>query len=137
MDDIDELSRSELIALAGLLRAVIRIDGRFSEAERDALAQVAQMVAEEREGARRGGDTYRESNPLEPIGEDRLFAILEEAGTTLADDAAIRAAALAVTRPEARSAIHAAVTFVANVDVAARRELALLDWLAREWDLPH
>lgn len=137
MDDIDELSRSELIALAGLLRAVIRIDGRFSEAERDALAQVAQMVAEEREGARRGGDTYRESNPLEPIGEDRLFAFLEEAGTTLADDAAIRAAALAVTRPEARSAIHAAVTFVANVDVAARRELALLDWLAREWELPH
>ncbi|MCZ7679605.1 MAG: hypothetical protein M5U28_12925 [Sandaracinaceae bacterium] len=102
MNDIDELSRSELIALAGLLRAVIRIDGRFSDAERDALAQVAQMVAEEREGARRGGDTYRESNPLEPIGEDRLFAILDEAGTTLADDAAIRAAALAVTRPEAR-----------------------------------
>lgn len=122
MDHIDELSHAELLALGGLLRLLVRLDGRFSDAEREALRQVASMVGEA--GAA-------------PIGEERLFAILDEAASTLTDDEALRSAALGVTRPEARGAIHAAVTFVANVDVAPDRELSLLDWLAREWNLPH
>jgi hypothetical protein len=122
MEAVERLSASEGLALAGLLRVLIRYDREFSEAERGALSLVASSVAVEGTGA-------------SPIGEEALYALMERAGDELVDDASIRAAAVAVTRPEARATIHAMLFEVAASDMISRLEGSLLDWLAETWEL--
>lgn len=137
MDDLEDLTADELLALAGLCRAMIRLDARFTEPERAALIEIAHVVASPSAAARDGGGPYREAaSPLTPLGEEAFFELIELAGRELPDDASIRAAARGVTRPEAREAIHALLTHLAVSDIAVSAELALLDWLATEWSLP-
>ncbi len=139
MQEVERLTGPEALALAGLLRVLIREDGKFSEQERVALSLVATSFAQVDE-VDRAADSYRGSaEGLAPLGEERLYALIERAGEELGDDAAIRAAALTVTRPEARATIHALLFEVAASDVISNGESTLLDWLAEKWELeiPH
>ena len=124
--ELERLTSTEGLALAGLLRILIRADGRFTDEERGALRAVASSVAIAEEGA-----------PVSdvPIGERKLYALIERAGVELGSDASIRAAASEVTRPSARAAIHALLFEVAASDVISAGEATLLDWVAEEWEL--
>ena len=126
MEEVERLTGPEALALGGLLRVLIREDGRFTDAERGALALVATSVAQV--------DDVDAPAPA-PIGEEALYALIERAGEELGDDKAIRAAALTVTRPAARATIHALLFEVAASDVISAGESTVLDWLAEKWEL--
>ena len=136
MDEIEELTEPEMLALAGLLRVLIRADGAFSAAEHAALAGVAASVA-----LVAVSDTVEDATPRTtaepplPLGDDALFALIERAGRELPDEASIRALARTVTRPVARATIHALLFEVAASDGIAAGESAVLDWLAECWAL--
>lgn len=122
--EIDRLTPSEMLALAGLLRKLVRIDGRFSEAERNAIARVGAAVSES-----------DDASATKPIGAEALFQRIEDASEAYPDDQTLRAAALAVSRPEARNAIHAILFDVAASDAIGQGEADLLDWLEEKWEL--
>jgi hypothetical protein len=132
---VERLTSAEALALAGLARLLIRMDGRFTDAEREALSDVATSIAVVADEAAaiepyRGG-----ASAPSPIGEEALYALLDRAGEELVNDAAVRAAALRVTRQEARATIHALLFEVAASDVISAGESTLLDWLAEQWEL--
>lgn len=134
--EIERLTSGELMAMAGLLRLLIRLDGQFTEAEREALSRVAGMVSEPLEDAELGSP-YRTSGAIvEPLGEKRLYEFLELAGEEFPDNDSVREAALLVKRAEAREAIYGVLFEVAASDMASLREPQLLDWLVGAWNLP-
>lgn len=133
--EIERLTPTEMLTFAGLLRKLIRMDGRFTEAEREALSRVALEVAESAEA---GADApYRGDGKIAPIGETKLFERIEQAAESYPDDPTLRAAALAVTRPAAREAMHALLFEVAASDVIGEGEGDLLEWLEEKWELQH
>ena len=102
-----DLEEHEALALGGLIRILIRLDGTFSEAERDALEEIGDDVGT----------------------ADDLWTMITRSSEELADDGAIRDKALAVTRPEARELIRYLLESVASVDSITLAEQQLLDWL--------
>ncbi|GEM_PF-854397 len=136
MDEIEELTEAEMLALAALLRVLIRADGAFSADEHAALSAVAASVTLMVERDADDSATYRTTGePLQPLGDDALFALIERAGRELPDEASIRTLARTVTRPAARATIHALLFEVAASDGIAIGESAVLDWLAECWAL--
>ena len=112
MIDVKHLKASDQLALAALLRLAVRLDGEFSQAEQEALEDVAIDV-----------------------GERSFWNLMDEAGRNLPDEESIRTAALAVTDPEARAAIYECVLHVARSDAIQTREMGLLEWLQKNWSL--
>lgn len=108
---IKNLSASDQLALAGVLRLLVRLDGKFSENEQEALEDIAVE-----------------------FGQKMFWQLMDEAGRKLPDDAAIREAALGVS-VEARSIIFECILGVARSDTIQVREMALLDWLRENWKL--
>jgi len=133
--EIERLTPTEMLTFAGLLRKLIRMDGRFTEAEREALSRVALEVAESEDAA--SGAPYRGEAPLSPIGETKLFERIEQSADAYPDDARLRAAALEITRQSAREAMHALLFEVAASDVIGEGEGDLLEWLEEKWELEH
>lgn len=136
MNELEQLNDSELLTLAALARLMIRLDGQFTEDEERALGEIADAIAAPA-SQRDGGDgPYREgAEPVEALGEAAFFELIELAGEELPDDASVREAARAVERPEARASIHALLHHLAVANTAQPRELALLGWLATEWQI--
>lgn len=132
LTEFDLLTSDEQLALAGLLRLLVRLDGEFSEDE-----EVAITAAASRIGTARATDdgAYRDESPTEALGADAFWKLIDRAAIELPDDEAIRRAAIGVERPAAREAIHAVLYDVASADAVAPAELSLLDWLANEWKL--
>lgn len=120
-EEIDRLTPAEMLVLAGLLRKLVRIDGRFSEEERAAISGIAGTVSESDDG--------------KPIGARTLFGRIEQASEHYPDDQTLRSAALAMSRPEARQTIHALLFDVAASDAIGKGEADLLDWLEEKWEL--
>ncbi len=112
MDTLADLDADEQLALGGLLRLLVRLDGAVTDAERDALDEVG--------------------SELDP---GRLEAWLERAARELEDDSAVEDAARTVVRREARELIYSALLFVASSDTVSPPEAALLDWLEKQWKL--
>ena len=136
MDEIEQLTEAEMLALAALLRVLSRADGAFSEAEHAALSAVAASVTLIAASDADESATYRTTGePPPPLGDDALFALIERAGRELPDEDSIRALARTVTRPAARATIHALLFEVAASDGIAMGESAVLDWLAECWAL--
>lgn len=108
---IAKLDDAEQLALGGLLRMMIRKDGDFSEAEE---ARV---------------DALGNANG----GREVIWRVISRSAQALKDDAAIRAAATQVTRPEARTLILDALAQVADADGVTTGEAAMLDWLRSTW----
>ena len=64
-----------------------------------------------------------------------LWDLIERSQESLPDEDAIRAAAKAVTRQEARDAIYGALFEVAASDVIEKSEWPILEWLEQEWNV--
>lgn len=137
MNEPEQLNDSELLTLAALARLMIRLDGQFTEDEERALGEIADAIAAPASQRDDEGDgPYREgAEPAEALGEAAFFELIELAGEELPDDASVREAARAVERPEARASIHALLHHLAVANTAQPRELALLGWLATEWQI--
>lgn len=109
---LDELTRDEQLALVGLVRLLVRLDGSFSESEREAVDELA-----------------------DDLGSERFWELIDEAGTSLSESEAIRAQAQRVTRDEARLAIYDALLDLAMRDTISVEEDGLLEWLRSTWRL--
>jgi hypothetical protein len=127
---LDDLSDAESLALGGLLRLMIRIDGSFSQAEEEVLGELAEELS--RQGS--DGATYR-GQAVVQADPQAIYTIIDRAGRALENDDAIREAARAVTRPEAREIIYGALFAVATADTISTGEGALLTWLEETWEL--
>lgn len=138
-NELEQLNDSELLTLAALARLMIRLDGQFTEDEERALGEIADAIAapaSQRGEENLGDGPYRGSGePDEALGEAAFFELIELAAEELPDDASVREAARAVERPEARASIHALLHHLAIANTAQPRELALLEWLATEWQI--
>ena len=109
---LKELDPGAQLALAALLRLLVRLDGRFSEEEQHAIEDVA----------------------LE-FGEKRFWQTMDEVGRNLPDEKSIREAAVRVVDPAAREAIYQAVLHVARSDSIQIPEQGLLEWLRETWEI--
>jgi hypothetical protein len=107
-----ELGRNEQLVLAGLLRLLVRLDGRFSDEEQETLEDIAI-----------------------DFGEKTFWQLMDEAGRQLPDETAIRVAAEAVRSSDARELIYKLVLSVAQSDCIQGREQTLLDFLRDTWKL--
>jgi hypothetical protein len=123
------LQDHEQLAFAGLARLLIRADGTFSSEEAGALEKVALDLL----GAPGPADSPYRSPAAQEVDPDALWELIDRAASELPEDEAVKKAALAVLRPEARSAIYGALFEIASSDVIALEEWPLLDWLAAQW----
>ena len=115
MSDISgvrSLSPSDQLALAALLRLLVRLDGKFSQEEQSALEEIALVY-----------------------GEKTFWQMMDEAGRKLPDEDSIKRQALVVTEPGARELIFGCILGVAQADSVQGREQGLLEWLRAEWQL--
>lgn len=110
--DLKSLEPGEQLALAALVRLMVRLDGKFTAAEQEALQDLALSM-----------------------GERRFWQVMDEAAQRLPDDDSIRAAALNVVRPNAREVLYVALLRVAQSDAIQPREAGLLEWLRESWGL--
>lgn len=110
---LTDLQKDEALALGGLVRLMIRADGRFSEAEE---AQVNAI------GADIGG-------------AETFWRCISESAQALKTEADVRRAAKAISRREAQEFIYDIVTSVAVVDALSPAEEGLLDQLRSSWNI--
>jgi hypothetical protein len=122
------LQPHELLAFAGLARVLIRADGTFSAEEAAALEQVAEDLL----APKAAESPYRQEGQP-PADPDAIWNLLDRAATELRDEEAVKQAAQAVVRPEARGAIYDALFHIASSDVVTGDEWPILDWLAAAW----
>ncbi len=137
-DELVELSDEELLVFAGLARALVRLDGRFSAAEAGCLEDLSLQLTTARASQDGEAGPYRASastDHREPLGPETLHAWLDRAAQHYPDDGALRDAVGTVERAEARLYIHAMLHALACADMATTSELDMLDWLATEWQL--
>ena len=109
---IDDLQDDERIALGGLVRMMIRSDGDFTEAEEETVNAVGERLLG---------------------GPGAMWRLISASAQACPDDAAIRAAADTVTRPEARTLIRDVLSEIAAGDEVSDEERALLAWLDERW----
>ena len=109
---LKEIGPQDQVALAALLRLMVRLDGRFTEAEQEALGDLALSM-----------------------GERRFWQVMDEAAQRLPDEAAIRDAAIQVTDQSAREVLYLALVRVAESDVIQSTEAGLLAWLRQQWSI--
>ncbi len=108
---IDSLEDHEQLALGGLIRVLIRLDGTFSEEEEAQLEQVAAQLG----------------------SVEQLWRVISRSAQVHASDDAIRASAKGVVRPGARTLIRDALEAIAMAETIDEKEQQLLDWLDEEW----
>jgi uncharacterized tellurite resistance protein B-like protein len=109
---LKDLAEHEQVALAALLRLLVRLDGEFSAGEQAAVEEIAL-----------------------DFGEKRFWKLMDDAAQMAPDEQGIRSMALRVVRPSARELIYGLLLGVAQSDVIQGRESSLLDWLRAEWKL--
>jgi hypothetical protein len=124
------LSPDEQLALGGLLRTLIRMDGQYTPAENEALEDVLQEVLAEPQGF-----AFRSPDTSQTPQTSLVWELLGRAARELPDEDSVRRAALAVTRPEARETIYSAVFTVAAADTIVDPEWRLLEWLKEIWQI--
>jgi uncharacterized tellurite resistance protein B-like protein len=108
---LDDLTKDEQLALGGLIRLMLRSDGQFTAAEEEKVNQVGARLAD----------------------AGRLWSVISASAQAYTNDAAIRRAASAVTRPEVRALLRDVLAEIASDGSVTETEQALLDWLASSW----
>jgi hypothetical protein len=108
---IDELERHEQMVLGGLLRMMVRSDGKFTEGEESEIDALGNGIG----------------------GRDAIWKIVSQSAQELPNDERIKAAVKSVIRPEARATIRAAIEKIAHQGGIVAAERRLLDWLGGEW----
>jgi Tellurite resistance protein TerB len=111
--DYQELSSDEKITLGALVRALIRIDGRYTKDESDRLRVVAAQL----------GDP------------ETFFAKLHEAAERVRDSAELDAAARSVTRTEARELMLEVLLGIGAAEAALEPEARMLNELRAMWSI--
>lgn len=130
------LTESELLAFAGLVRILFRLDRVFTEAERETLVKVSRDLLPQEDGA---PGPYRElpvveAVPLE-VTADAIWAVIERAAKELPDEESVQESARAVTNPASRRVIFDAIEAIAASDAIAGGEWSMLEWLENEWEI--
>lgn len=111
LSTIDDLEPGEQLALGGLLRILIRLDGSFSEEEERCLEEVADGIG----------------------GREALWRVISSSAQTHRSDDDVRAAVQTVTRSDARNLIRQTLEAVALAETIVPEEQRLLDWLDGVW----
>ncbi len=127
------LSDTELLALCGLVRMLVRLDGQVSPEERQAVEEIGPALARRDVDP---GEPYRETSKELDDGVERFWATMDRAARSMTTEQDVREAAVRVTRQEAREQIHAALHALAASDVISEPEWSMLTWLASEWGIP-
>jgi hypothetical protein len=109
---LDDLTDEEKLAFGGLLRAMVSMDGTFSDDEK----AMFRLLAKE-------------------LGEDDFWAMLERASKEVKDAGQLLALADEVTRPQARELLFYGVNATAQAGGVAEPEGQLLDELRAKWGL--
>jgi uncharacterized tellurite resistance protein B-like protein len=110
---VSDLTHDQLVALVGLLEAIVMADKEVSDPEQDRLTAVADAV-----------------------GEDMYRALLEDANSRFADLDALKRALAAVADQEARNVVYGVAWEEAVASPSIRHdESELLAWLADTWDI--
>jgi hypothetical protein len=109
---LDDLSQPEQVVLLALVGLMARMDGSVSQEELDLLEQIADEIGEKR------------------------FEAARDAAAALSDGSAILTAASRIDRIDAREVIFELVYGIAVRDTIAQSEAALLNELAKLWELP-
>jgi len=110
--DVRDLDPDEQLVLVGLVKAVVHADQFVSVQESERIAELADALGPE-------------------LWNRRVNEARERLAT--ADD--LFQLAKAITRPEARVAIHGTLCEVAATDRIDDQEAQILDWLAEVWQL--
>jgi hypothetical protein len=110
--ELADLNKDEQVALAGLLEFVIMASGHVTEDEEHELAAIVEAI---------GDGPYRKA--------------VEEVDKRFPDEQALRTFLSSIGRQEAREVIYGTVIEAAMTDTVEGRESALLDWLAKEWNV--
>jgi uncharacterized tellurite resistance protein B-like protein len=109
---IRDLSHDDQLALVGLVRLMIRLDGQFSAGEEQALDAVVQE-----------------------LGPDLFEKLAEEVGEKMQDEEAVKYYASRVADQEARELIYGTLFDLAIPDSIVLAEASLLSWLAERWGI--
>ena len=110
--ELADLNSDEQLALAGLLEFVVLASGHVTEDEEIEIETI-----------------------VEAIGEEPYRKAVEEVDKRFPDEQALRVFLLSIVRQEAREVIYGTVIEAAMTDTVEGRESALLDWLAKEWNV--
>jgi hypothetical protein len=131
---LEYFTEAELTAVARMLIAMLRIDGRASEAEHDALAMFAKRV---RVGERSPADgPYRAKTADDGVdGVAILRPYLDRAAEQPVSREEFVRAAESIQNKEAREAIYAALYDISAADLIVGQEWELLKILMDTWKL--
>ena len=110
---LENLEEHEQLALGGLIRVMIRVDGSFSEAEEEHINSVADELG----------------------GREALWAVISRSAQQHKNDSEIRDEALRVKRPAVQLLIRGVLEDIARAETIEPGEQQILDWLVKEWDL--
>ena len=110
--ELADLNKDEQLALAGLLEFVVMASGHVTEDEEQEIAAI-----------------------VEALGEEPYRKAVEEVDKRFPDEQALRAFLSSIVRQEAREIIYGTVIEAAMTDTVEGRESALLDWLAKAWNV--
>ncbi len=134
MDELERLTGNELLALAGLARVMVRLDGRFTPDEERALSEIGDALAAAPAPDDASGESpYRSSSAEQALGATGFFELIELAAEQLPDDDALREAVRAVSRPAGRETILALLDLIVRANPGQPQPLEIVDWLNREW----
>ena len=110
--NFSQLQPGERLALAALVRAMVRLDRSYSAAESGRLNAIA-----------------------DELGDPEAFwASIERAEQSVVDGAQLEAVTLEVTRPEARALILDVLESLASADAGSEAEQKMLTDLRALWD---
>lgn len=107
---LDDLNKTEKLALVGLTRLLIRADKEFSSEEAASLERIGKE-----------------------LGEEPFWALIREVATF--EDEQIREHAKNVERRDVQELIYGALYEIAVAGTIAEEESDFLDWLSDTWNL--
>jgi hypothetical protein len=110
--ELADLNKEEQVALAGLLEFVVMASGHVTD---DVEREIAAIV--------------------DALGEDAYRVAVEQVDKRFPDEQSLRAFLSTIERQEAREVIYGTVIEAAMTDTVDGRESALLDWLAKTWNV--
>jgi hypothetical protein len=110
--ELSELSKDEQVALAGLVEFVVLASGHVTQDEEQEIDAI-----------------------IEALGEDAYRAAVEQVDARFSDESALRAFLATIERQDAREVIYGTIIEAAMTDTVEGRESALLDWLAKTWNI--
>jgi hypothetical protein len=110
--ELADLNKDEHVALAGLFEFVVLASGHVTEDEEHEIEAI-----------------------IEAIGDEPYRKAVEEVDKRFPDEQALRTFLSSIGRQEAREVIYGTVIDAAMTDTVEGRESALLEWLAKEWNV--